>query len=265
MQPLVSIIMGVYNERHCLRRCIDSIVNQTYENWEFIICDDCSTDNSGEILNEYSSADSRIVIIRNKKNSRLAQSLNNCLKVAKGKYIARMDADDVSLSNRLSTQVDFLLQHPQIDCVGSSRIMFDENGDRGIRAEVESPAKNIMLYRTPFAHPTIMIKKEVLEELGGYSVRPETMRAEDLDLWIRFFEKGFIGYNIQKPLYKYHESENDLKKRTLKAAVGISKVYVRGYKKLGFPKYQYFFALKPIVAALIPKKIMARYYRKKEF
>lgn len=262
--PLVSIIMGVYNEEDCLQRCIDSILGQTYKNWEFIICDDCSTDSTAKILEDYKKKDSRIVVLRNEKNSRLAKSLNNCLEVAHGDYIARMDADDISLPNRLSTQVGFMLNNPQIDCVGTSRIMFDEDGDRGMRVEIEKPTKYTLLHGNPFAHPTIMIKKEVLNELGGYRVRPETMRAEDLDLWFRFFEKGFVGYNIQEPLYKYHESLTDLKKRTLKAAFGISKVYYQGYKALGFPRYTYFRALKPLMAAIIPPKIMAMHYRRSE-
>ena len=145
MNPLVSIIMGVYNEEKNLQTCIDSIINQTYDNWEFIICDDCSTDGSVRVLEEYRNKDSRITVLKNENNSRLAQTLNNCLKVAKGEFIARMDADDISLPDRIQKQVVFLIENPGIDCVGTGRIMFDESGDRGVRFEIERPTKNTLL------------------------------------------------------------------------------------------------------------------------
>ena len=100
-QPLVSIIMGAYNCEATIEKCVESILQQTYKNWQFIICDDFSSDNTFDILKKYEDKDSRIIILHNECNKRLAASLNNCLKVAKGKYIARMDADDESLPQRL--------------------------------------------------------------------------------------------------------------------------------------------------------------------
>lgn len=260
MKPLVSIIMGVYNEEKNLSRCIDSVLKQTYTNWEFIICNDCSTDNSKEILMQYHSKDERIIILENEKNSRLAASLNNCLKVAKGKYIARMDADDECLPDRLQKQVQFLEDNKGIDCVGTAVIVFDENGDKGVRLSKEKPNKNDLLSSNPFAHPTVMIRKTVMDNLDGYKETKETKRAEDLDLWFRFYDAGYQGYNMREPLYRYHESEEDMKKRSLNAAIGISKVYLNGYKLLGFPKYKFFYAIKPIIASLLPNKLMSLYH-----
>lgn len=261
MDPLVSIIMGAYNEESTIHSCIKSIQNQTYSNWEFLICDDCSTDSTSIIIRQYAEKDDRIKLISNKVNMRLAASLNNCLKYARGEYIARMDSDDESLPQRIEQQVKFLEKNQEIDCVGCARIIFDETGDRGIRKGPEYPKEEILLTTTPFAHPTIMVRRGVYEHLHGYTESQETMRAEDLDFWARFFDAGYKGYNLQIPLYRYHESEDDLKKRSLKAAFETSKVYIKAYKTLGFHKYKYLYAIKPIIAALVPNHIMDMFYK----
>lgn len=263
MKPLVSIIMGAYNCEQTIRNCIDSIINQTYENWEFIICDDCSTDNTLLILNEYQKKDNRIVVIHNDKNLRLAATLNKCLSMAQGKYIARMDADDESLPNRIEKQVEFLEKNAEIDVVGCNRIVFDDNGEKGIRTSIERPNKNILIKDTPFAHPTIMMKKEVYDKLGGYASNKATMRAEDLELWFRFYEHNFKGYNLQEVLYKYRESREDYSKRSFIAGVQTAKVYLNGYKKIKIPLIKRIYFLKPIIASLIPNFILDKYHSNK--
>lgn len=259
-EPLVSIIMGVYNGQDTLKECINSIVAQTYQNWEFIICNDCSSDETLHILEEFPKKEDRIIILNNSKNLRLAASLNKCLQVAKGKYIARMDADDESLPDRLEKQIAFLENHPEYDVVGCNCLIFDGNGNQGIRKRHEIPDVNVLLRDVPFSHPTIMMKKDVYDVLGGYTVSKETVRAEDLDLWFRFFEHGFRGYNLQEVLYKYREGKEDLKKRTVVAGIQTAKVFWNGYKRLKFPYFKRIWAVKPIVAAVIPDFIMMKYY-----
>lgn len=259
-KTLVSIIMGVYNEEITLERCLNSIIDQTYDNWELIVCDDCSDDGTVGILEKYIKKDNRIKLLRNEKNIRLAASLNKCLDAAKGEYIARMDADDISLPNRLEKQVKFLEEHEDIDCVGSNMVVFDESGDKGVRESIEKPIKKDMLCKAPFFHPTIMMRKSVYDDLGGYTVSPETMRAEDLDLWFRFFKRGYKGYNIQENLYRYHESTTDYKKRTLKAAIKTAMVYIGGFKMLGFSKIKYLYAMRPIISAILPNRFMEKYH-----
>lgn len=254
--PLVSIIMGAYNCDKFVGRSIDSVLNQTYTNWELIICDDASIDNTYSILKEYAEKDKRILILKNESNLKLAASLNRCLSVAKGKYVARLDADDECLKNRLKLQVEYLEKHKNIDVVGSSRILFNELGDYGIAHSNENPTKDTLLFDTPFAHPTIMMKKTTYDYLGGYNTEKDTMRCEDLDLWFRFYENGFVGKNLDIPLYRYHLSEDDYKKRSIKAAIGTTKVFVKGYKKIRIPFYKYVFALKPVIVAMIPNRIM---------
>lgn len=261
--PKVSFIMGIYNCQDTLTQAIDSVVNQTYKNWELVMCDDASTDATHEIAKRYCERyPEKIILLQNEKNMRLAASLNRCLERANGDYIARMDADDENMPTRLEKQVEYLQTHPEIACVGSGTIVYDEFCEYGERYGSEFPDKNSLLRGTPFAHPTIMMKKSVYLQLSGYTVSEDTMRAEDLDLWFRFYQAGFQGYVIQEPLYKYRESLNDFKKRTLKAAIGTTKVYLRGYKMLHFSRRNYLYAFKPIISAIVPNRIM-RYYHQR--
>ena len=259
--PLVSIIMGVYNAEDTIDRCIESIRSQTYTNWEFIICDDCSTDSTLEHLLRYSNEDKRIHILRNRTNQKLASSLNHCLSKALGEYIARMDADDESLPSRLEKQVDFLETNVEFECVGCSVIIFDDNGDQYIRRRKEIPQKGDLVKDVPFTHPTILMRKTAYDALGGYTVSKETTRAEDLDLWFRFYASGFQGYNIAEPLYRYRESLEDYKKRTLSAGVQTARVFLRGYRLLGFSPFLGVCAMKSILTSLIPNGIMIIYHR----
>lgn len=257
---LVSVIMGTYNCEKTIGCAIESILNQTYKYFEFIICDDGSTDNTLSIVREYAEKDARIHVLYNESNMRLAASLNRCLRVARGKYIARMDADDESLPKRLEIQVEFMETHLEYDVVGCGRIMFDDNGEWGVRKSEEFPNSDILIKDTPFAHPTIMMKKSVYDILGGYRVSKETMRAEDLDLWFRFYENGFCGYNLQQFLYRYHESKADYSKRSLVAGIQTAKVFWNGYKKIQVPYYKRIWAIKPIISALVPNWIMSYYH-----
>lgn len=260
--PLVSVIMGAYHCAGTLGKCIESIMNQTYTNWEFIICDDCSTDETMAVLQEYQKSDSRIIVLHNEKNSGLAASLNRCLEYANGKYVARMDADDESLPRRLEKQVAFLEEHAEYDVVGCARIIFDESGDVGLRKGRAEPQIKDLLTDTPFAHPTILMRKSVYDELNGYCVSRLTMRAEDLELWFRFFENGHKGCNLPDPLYRYHESVSDYKKRGIAAGWNTAKVFVNGYKRLGVPLYKFPLALKPLISALVPNKLNYLYHNK---
>lgn len=253
---MVSIIMGAYNCADFVSNCIDSVINQTYKNWEFIICDDCSTDNTWEILKRYQEIDSRIKPIRNDKNSKLAASLNRCLEYCQGEYVARMDADDICLQDRLQVQVDFLNNHQEYAVVASAANVYDGEKITSVRCVKEVPTKEDVIFGPTFMHPTIMMRKEVYDDLGGYTVAQRTERGQDWDLWFRFFEKGYKGYNLQEPYIQYHESKNDFKKRTMKTAKMYFKTALYGYRLIHVPAYKYVYAFKPIVAALIPGKLI---------
>ena len=264
MKPLVSIIMGAYNCEDTISQCIESILSQTYKNWEFIICDDCSKDNTLKILTEFSEKDERIKVLHNPKNARLAASLNNCLKIAKGKYIARMDVDDICLPERLEKQVEFLENNPEFSVVGSAVNIFDGENIISTRKLKEYPTKSTVLYGPTFMHPTIMMRKEAYDALQGYTVSDRTIRGQDWDLWFRFHAKGFKGYNMQEPLLLYHETKEDYKKRTLKTAFMYTRTALYGYRLLNVPLWKRFLAFKPILSAIMPSKIMIKYHKSKE-
>lgn len=263
-KPLVSVIMGAYNCEDTIRGSIESIICQSYTNWELIICDDASTDRTYEICRQYRAKESRLQIIRNKQNRRLAAALNRCLGLAQGIYIARMDADDISLPDRLEKEVAFLENHPDIDAVGCCCYVFDGKSSVTRRSYREYPKKKDLLLNSPFAHPSICMKKEVYDRLHGYAVDEKTARAEDLDLWFRFYESGFAGCNLQEYLYQYRETMDDYKKRTVKAGIGTAKVFLDGYRRLHVPWYFYPLALKPVLSAILPDRFMYHFHNREE-
>ena len=262
-RPLISVIMGVYNEEAAIRESIESILGQTYSNWELIICDDASTDGTYEICREYAARDGRIRVIRNKQNMRLAAALNRCLKIARGVYIARMDADDISLPKRLEQEEAFLESHPGIDVAGCCCYVSDGSTVTAHRAYRRHPRKKDLLFGPPYAHPAICMRREAYDRLHGYVSDKKTMRAEDWELWFRFYEKGFCGCNLQEYLYVYRETKDDYRKRTVRAGVETAKVCLDGYRRLHAPWYFYPFVFKPVLPAILPDWFMYAYHNRK--
>ena len=259
----ISVIMGIYNCEATLGAAIESILGQTYTDFELIMCDDDSTDGTYALAQSYAEKFGNVKLLKNEKNMRLAYSLNRCLSVAEGEYIARMDADDLSLPDRFEKQVEFLDSHRDIDLVGTALTVKD--GDKLLYNRVfeYDPIKSVYLTSSPFNHPTVMMRKSVLDALGGYRVSPETMRCEDLDLWFRFAIAGYKGVNLPDPLYLYQESLADYKKRTVKAALGIRKVYLKYYRETNAPFKYKLMTLKPVIAAFLPASQKARHHRKR--
>ena len=262
--PEISILMGVYNGAKYLDSSISSIINQSFKDWELIICDDCSQDDTWEIITDYSKKDERIVCIRNEKNMKLPFCLNRCFSLAKGRYIARMDDDDISLPERLKKEFDYLEQHPNCSCVGSNVLMFNSTKEIGIKKYPEYVDIKVNKYKiVQFAHPTIMIRRNVFEELGGYCEKKFAERGEDFELWSRFFEKGFVGHNIQEPLLKYRMGEKGYKKERFRIACLSVKRHFVCYKRLHFPLYKYLKAFHPLLVYFIPMSLMAKWHEKK--
>jgi len=199
MAPTVSIIMPVYNGSLYIRPAIESVLNQDFSDFELIIVNDGSTDETAEIVRSYT--DSRIILI-NQENQGVARSLNNALKSARGKYIRRHDADDVSMNDDLQVQVDFLEDHPEFALVCSQIAYMTDRGKRAMkyrnphndffegRNYVEVDYDMYMKYR-PVIHATVLMKRDVLMSLGGY--RTEFLTSEDVDLWLRFLDNHRIA------------------------------------------------------------------------
>lgn len=259
--PKVSVIMGIYNtnNREMVKEAIDSILNQTFKDFEFIICDDGSTDNTYEVVKELIQDDDRCVLIRNEFNQGLAQTLNNCLAISKGEYIARMDADDISIETRLEDEVNFLDNHSDYVLVGGNCKLFDNQGVYGIKKLVEKPQRTDLLFGPPFIHPSIMIRKKTLNNLHGYRACKETLRAEDYDLWMRLYASGEKGYNLQKAIYLFREDKNAFKRRKYKFRIDEAKVRYKGFKSLDLLPIGYIYILKPLLVGLIPQRVLTKF------
>jgi glycosyltransferase involved in cell wall biosynthesis len=202
--PTVTVLMPVYNNERYLKDAIESIINQTFIDFEFlIICDDPS-DNIRSILDHYQDLDGRIKTLYYQERQGLVATLNKGCELAKGKYIARMDADDISYPQRLKLQVDFLDTHPHIGVVGSMVQFIDSNGNKKRSNAYTSgaPLENgfirwRMCFSCPIAHPTVMMRKDIMRRAGGYS--PNMIHAEDYDLWRRMSSLTQLS-NLPDPL-----------------------------------------------------------------
>ena len=259
--PKISVIMSVYNCEDTLAKAIDSILIQTYSNWEFVICNDCSTDKTQEILDEYQKKyPDKFILLRNEQNMKLPYSLNECLKCASGPLVARMDGDDISEPTRFEEQVAVLLSCPKYQMVGTCARRFDETGLHDIVKLPEYPSREILKKNEPFLHATIMLYKSVFDQLGGYCVSKRTERTEDLDLWFRFFYNNFEGYNIQKPLYLVRENITAIKRRTVKSRLLGLQTAFYGFKLLKFPWYCYVKStLSVLFKIMIPPWLLLQY------
>lgn len=266
--PKISVIMGVYNCKDfaMLRKSVDSILQQTEGDFEFLICNDGSTNQTLEKLQEISKLDERIRILSYPNNCGLHHALNACLKEAKGKYIARQDDDDESKPDRFMKLVAFLDSHPEYDFVGSNADVFDSKGVWGEYTVEEKPQKESFYWTNPFAHPTVMFRKSAMDAVGGYRESKETRRCEDYDLFMRLYANGMKGYNIQEKLYFYRiENDTAKKYRPMKYRIDESVVRFKGYRMLGLLNIKgLIYVTKPIVIGLIPQSIFKR-IRKKQY
>jgi glycosyltransferase involved in cell wall biosynthesis len=206
--PTITVLMPVFNCELYIKEAVDSILNQTYTDFEFIIIDDASTDGTVSIIKSYN--DVRIQLIEKSINSGYTNSLNQGLKLAKGKYIARMDGDDISLPERFEKQVAYLEANPDVTLCGTCFTVI--GSDVVIQLpENHEAIKLAMLRGNCIAHPTVVIRKEVLDELPMvYNVSKEP--AEDYDLWVRVLSLGKL-YNLQEVLLKYREHDTQVSQK----------------------------------------------------
>lgn len=198
--PKVSILMPVYNAGKYISQAIESIISQSFKDWELILINDGSTDNSESIIMQYE--DSRIYYIKNTENLQLIKTLNKGIDYCDGQYIARMDADDICLPDRLKQQVDFLDHHPDYLICGTSAIVVDNDGVK--TGKIHNLTDNnylqiSLLFSPSFIHPSMMIRKEILQQ-NRYDEAYK--HVEDYELWCRIAQQGKIA-NIGRELLKY--------------------------------------------------------------
>ena len=247
--PAVSVIMSVYNGERYLAEAVDSILSQTFHDFEFIVIDDGSKDGSVAMMETYVKRDPRVVF-KTHANKGLTATLNDCLKLAKGDLIARMDPDDIALPTRFEKQVAFLEAHPEIVNVGSRVILIDPFGTP--YQTTDHPLTHAELDRDllqgkgwAIVHPVAMMRKSTLEQLGGYNEKYRT--SQDMELWLRMAEVGQLA-NIAEPLLKYRqhlESANFAKAEQQKKFK--VQILVEAYARRGLP---------PVDEAALPKPPM---------
>lgn len=256
---IVSVLMGVYNQwdRGALHRAVDSILEQTLEKLELIICDDGSDPGAGAYIKELAYRDPRIRICENRENQGLASALNTCIGLARGRYLARMDADDVSAPERLERQCAFLEAHPEYGWCGTNARLFEGNSVWGYRRMPEEPCAADYLKYSPFIHPTVMFRREILAE-HRYEVSATTRRCEDYELFLRLLRLGYRGYNLQEPLFCYREDRESFRRRTMGARISEAKLRLSGFRKLDllFP-VGWAYVLRPIAGGLMPNRLIA--------
>lgn len=214
-EKLVSVIMTAYNTEEYIDEAIQSILNQTYTNYEFIIIDDGSTDHTLDIIMKYAKKDDRIIVIT-RKNIGLAQSLNDGVRIARGEYIARMDSDDVCALERFEKQVNYLNEHPDIFMLGSNYYIIYGNeiseacrkkyAGSQKRGQVQIDDSNVFLSVSEsqkFMHASVMLRKEFYEIAGLY----EDYMSEDIEITFRAAAKGLRIAKLEEELYGYRARE----------------------------------------------------------
>jgi len=214
--PELSVVMAARDEERHLGAAIESILAQTFENWELIVIDDGSVDLTPAIIRQYSGRDKRIRWERNETSRGLAVSLNRGVLMARSDIIVRADADDLSLVNRFEEQLGYLKSHPEIDFLGTAAYLIDDQG--GIRGEYCLPQahneiKALAFKNTCFFHPSVAMRRTVLLKIGLYD--PSYMRAQDKELWLRGLTYGCRYSNLKKPLIKYRVTDRSTSWRNI--------------------------------------------------
>lgn len=208
--PMISVVMPVYNAEKYIAEAVDSILNQTYSDFEFIIIDDCSTDASYKILQSYVSKDNRIRLFKNDVNKKLPKTLNFGISQANGKYIARMDADDISLPERFAKQVEFMESHPEIGICGTWLVEFSKTEGKSVTPNITHEDIIVTMYfsNNCIAHPTVMMKANIFQKQNILYNENHMGIAEDYALWNECLNNNIRFHNLPIILLRYRIHDN---------------------------------------------------------
>lgn len=258
--------MGVHNQKdkEILFEAVKSILNQSLRELEFIIYNDGSDEEASKYLEEAARLDSRITLLGAEENKGLAFSLNQCIEKARGSYIARMDADDVSKYIRLERQYEFLENHKEYAWCGTNAELLGKQGVWGNRKMPEVPESKDFLKYSPYIHPSVMYRTELFEKEDKYLVSTDTLRCEDYEIFMRLHQRGYQGYNLQEDLFLYREEPESFQKRKWKYRISEAKVRYRNFKNMNllFP-IGWLYVIRPIISAIIPVEVIRILKREK--
>ena len=256
----ISVVMPVYNCASCLDTSVSSILEQRDADLRLYVCDDASTDGSWAQLLAWAARDKRIECLRNKTNLGAAGARNRCLEAAKGRYIALMDADDVSHPDRLKTQLAYLEERPELAFAGTRGRYFKQSP--GDSEEdywfVRRPQPEDFLMTLPFVHASLMFRREALEAAGGYDTGSWVRRSEDYELLMRLYAAGCRGANLDEPLYFIRTDEGTYRRRKYRYRVNEALVKWRGFSRMGLMPRGITYALKPLAVGLVPQSLLER-------
>ncbi len=263
MTPKVSVIMGIYNCASTLQEALDSLYAQTFQDFEIILCDDGSKDDTYALAEKNKQEHSNIVLLKNEVNKGLNYTLNKCLKYAKGKYIARMDGDDISLPERFEKEYQFLEKNPQYAIVSTTMKYFDESGVFRV-GNVEQGEPNVpdFVKGTPFCHAPCMVLKTAYDAVSGYSDSPWLLRVEDYHLWMKMYLKGFKGFRLNEPLYMMRDDRNAVVRRNFRNRRNEAYVKYLICRNFKLPFYKYVWCLRPILIWLMPQFLYNKLHRR---
>ena len=264
MAPKISVLMGIYNCADTLPDAIESILNQTEQDFELILCEDGSGDDTYAVAQCYQKKyPEKIILLKNEKNLGLNITLNRCLAVARGELIARMDGDDRCDPTRFEKEVAVLAARPDVAFVGSTIYLFDDEGVWGATRPVAEPERKDFSWGNPFSHGSCMGRKSAFDAVGGYSEDKRVVRVEDFHLWMRMYEAGMKGVNILEPLYSLRSDLKATARRRLKARWNEAYVTAVSICRLGVPKWRLILTLRPIILGLLPRRAYLALHKKK--
>lgn len=245
--------MGIYNCAGTLSDAIESILAQTYTNWELILCDDGSKDCTYAVAESYRQRfPEKINLLKNEKNMGLNYTLNRCLAQASGAFVARMDGDDLCSADRFEKEIHALQTHPDMAVVSTNMTYFDEAGQWGKRQVIPFPTKVDFMHGTPFCHAPCMVRRRVMEEIGGYTDDDKYLRVEDYDLWVKLYAAGYRGMNLDEPLYQMRDDRNAANRRKFRYRINEARVICKAVRLLKLPVIHYLRSLRPILVGLMP-------------
>ncbi len=262
-KPRISVLMGIYNCTSTLQEALDSLYAQTYQDFQIILCEDGSKDNTYEVALENKKTHPNIILVRNEKNMGLNYTLNRCLELADTEYIARMDGDDLSLPTRFQTEIDFLDQHPEYAVVSAPMIYFDEQGDFRKGRGKGKVTKYDFVKGNPVCHAPCMGRTPVFKSVGGYSVSDKLLRLEDYHLWFKIFSAGHNMYMLEDVQYKMRDDRNAVARRNWMNRRNEAYVKWIGYPMIGLPWYYRIYAIVPILKYLTPTFIYNWFHYKR--
>lgn len=259
----ITVIMGIYNCESTLGEALDSLLAQTYTDWNLVMCDDGSNDGTYTVAERYRTAyPERITLIRNEHNMGLNHTLNRCLALANGKYIARQDGDDLSFPTRFEKEVAVLDAHPEISIISTAMTYFDENGVWGQNHPVAFPQGGDFIAGTPFCHAPCMVCREAYATVNGYTEGKKYLRVEDYELWIKMYAAGYRGQNLVEPLYAMRDDRKAYSRRKFKYRINEFRVRWKAARLLHLPIKAYIYSFRPILVGLLPKCVYKKMHQR---